>query len=129
VEYSCNDFGLHQVATGLKKHQDAKKYLNRSRNWRNHWDPDQTSLGFSGFLVPRNSSGFIPSDPLTNDGYWGDPFYEASSWAYSWNAVHDMEHVIDLMGGAERTVDRLNTMFIDGASGSSGMIFDPTNEP
>jgi hypothetical protein len=37
--------------------------------------------------------------------------------------------MVDLIGGAERTVDRLNIMFEDGASGSSGMIFDPTNEP
>src|SRR5699024_6522449 len=38
AEYACNDFGLYQVASGLGKEEDAKKYLNRSRNWRNHWN-------------------------------------------------------------------------------------------
>lgn len=129
VEYSCNDFGLYQVATGLGKHEDADKYLNRSQNWRNHWNSNQTSLGFSGFVVPRDNTGFIETDPLTDSGYWGDPYYEASSWAYSWASVHDMGQMIELMGGAQTVLKRLETMFTEGASGSSGIIFDPTNEP
>ncbi|PIG87549.1 glycosyl hydrolase [Aspergillus arachidicola] len=129
VEYSCNDFGLSQVASGLGKGEDADKYLNRSRNWRNHWNSNQTSLGFSGFVVPRDTTGFIETDPLRDSGYWGDPYYEASSWAYSWASVHDMEEMIEMMGGAQTVLKRLDTMFTEGASGSSGIIFDPTNEP
>ncbi|KAJ5152138.1 hypothetical protein N7492_010433, partial [Penicillium capsulatum] len=129
VEYACNDFGLYQVASGLGKSQDAAKYLERSRNWRTHWNSNQTSLGFSGFVVPRNASGFLETDPLKDSGYWGDPYYEASSWAYSWAGVHDMQHLIELMGGVETVVRRLDTMFIEGAGGSSGTIFDATNEP
>lgn len=130
VEYSCNDFGLYQVASGLGKSDDAEKYLNRSRNWRNHFNSGQTSLGFKGFVVPRNSSGFIETDPLNDSGYWSDPYYEASSWAYTWAAVHDMKHMIELMGGRQTVLNRLDTMFTPGADGSdSGMIFDPTNEP
>lgn len=73
VEYSANDFGLYQVAKGLGKDADADKYLNRSRNWRNHWNPNATSLGFSGFLVPRDENGFIEQDPLSCGGcYWAD---------------------------------------------------------
>lgn len=129
VEYSCNDFGLYQVASGLGEDEDADKYLNRSRNWRNHWNSNQTSLGFAGFVVPRDTTGFIETDPLKDSGYWGDPYYEASSWAYSWASVHDMEGMIEMMGGAQTVLKRLDTMFTEGASGSSGIIFDPTNEP
>ncbi|KAJ6119901.1 hypothetical protein N7523_004181 [Penicillium sp. IBT 18751x] len=129
VEYAYNDFGLYQVASGLGKNEDARKYLNRSRNWRNHWNSDQTSLGFSGFVVPRNRSGFIDVDTLNAGGYWTDPYYEASAWAYSFADVHDMKEMIKMMGGNETVLYRLNTMFTEGASGSSGTIFDPTNEP
>lgn len=121
VEYACNDFGLYQVASGMEKEADAQKYLNRSRNWRNHWNSNQTSLGFSGFVVPRDKDGFISIDPKSG-GYWGDPFYEGGSWAYSWNDVHDMKHLIELMGGAETFVNRLDAMFDQG-------LFDSTNEP
>jgi predicted alpha-1,2-mannosidase len=73
VEYAGNDFGLYQVASGLGKEQDAQKYLNRSRNWRNHWNPRQESLGFSGFVAPRYENGSFqePYDPLQCGGcYW-----------------------------------------------------------
>ncbi|KAL3487353.1 glycosyl hydrolase family 92-domain-containing protein [Aspergillus germanicus] len=122
VEYACNDFGLYQVASGLGIDDDAQKYLNRSRNWRNHWNANQTSLGFSGFVVPRDTNGFIATDPLHNSGYWADPYYQANSWAYSLTSVHDMEHIIDLAGGEQTMLERLETIF-------SENIFDPTNEP
>ncbi|KAL4865489.1 hypothetical protein BDV12DRAFT_211057 [Aspergillus spectabilis] len=129
VEYACNDFALYQVASGLEIEKDAEKYLNRSRNWENHWNPDQRSLGFSGFVVPRDTDGFIETDPLHNSGYWADPYYQANSWAYSLTSIHDMEHIIELAGGKQTMLERLDTMFTEGASGSSGIIFDPTNEP
>jgi putative alpha-1,2-mannosidase len=89
---SVNDFALHQVAKGLGNSSDAAKYLNRSHFWRNHWNPNSTSLGFSGFLVPRNVSSFLPQDPLTCGGcYWGDYYYEALPWEYSFNAHHDID--------------------------------------
>lgn len=130
VEYACNDFGLYQVARGLGRDDDADKYLNRSRNWRNHWNDNQTSLGFSGFVVPRDEQqGFIEIDPVVGSGYWADPFYQGSSWAYSWANVHDMEETIERMGGVQTARRRLDTMFTEGASGSSGILFDATNEP
>lgn len=77
IEYSANDFALYQVASGLGETADAARYLNRSRNWRNHWDPEANTLGFHGFVVPRNASGFLEQDPLDCGGcYWGDYYYE-----------------------------------------------------
>jgi putative alpha-1,2-mannosidase len=131
VDYAYNDFGLYQVATGLGKVDDAAKYLNRSRNWRNHWNPDLESIGYSGFIVPRTVSDFISTDPLTDAGYWGDPFYEASSWEYSWGDIHDMAKLVEWMGGADTFFSRLETMFTVGANPNNlgGIIFDSTNEP
>ncbi|KAF3040234.1 hypothetical protein E8E12_000587 [Didymella heteroderae] len=64
VEYSTNDFGLYQVAAGLGKTEDGATYLNRSRNWRNHWNPNAISEGHNGSMVPRSANGsFIPQDP------------------------------------------------------------------
>ncbi|KAE8442713.1 hypothetical protein EG329_002904 [Mollisiaceae sp. DMI_Dod_QoI] len=131
VEYAYNDFGLYQVAKGLGKTEDEAKYLNRSRNWRNHWNPDLKSIGYSGFIVPRDLTSFIATDPLTDSGYWGDPYYEASSWDYSWGDIHDMAKLIEWMGGADTFFSRLETMFTVGANPNSptSIIFDSTNEP
>jgi putative alpha-1,2-mannosidase len=132
VEYAYNDFALYQVATGLEKNEDKNKYLNRSRNWRNHWNPDLKSLGFSGFVAPRSVHGFdVPSTPLKDRGYWGDNYYQGGAWDYSWADVHDIEKIIELMGGEEQAVKRLETMFTVGADPdhANGIIYDDTNEP
>ncbi|RAL63288.1 hypothetical protein DID88_004364 [Monilinia fructigena] len=134
VDYAYNDFSLYQVASGLRKTDDAAKYLERSRNWRNHWNHNLTSIGYSGFVVPRTEAGsstpFVAVDPLNNDGYWGDPFYEGSSWHYSWGDIHDMDTIIQYMGGESTFYKRLDTMFTIGANPSDpgGIIFDGTNE-
>ncbi|QSZ33934.1 hypothetical protein DSL72_005513 [Monilinia vaccinii-corymbosi] len=136
VEYSFNDFSLYQVATGLGKQDDAAKYLNRSQNWINHWNPNAGSLGFNGFLVPRSNAGFIKQDPLSCGGcYWGDAYYEALPWEYSFNMHHDMDTLVALSGGPSIFVDRLNIMFKPGintsgrSKGFNDTIFNPGNEP
>ncbi|KAF2755081.1 glycosyl hydrolase [Pseudovirgaria hyperparasitica] len=135
VEYSVNDFSLYQVATGLGKTADAQKYLDRSRNWRNHWNPDASSNGHSGFMVPRKADGsFVDQDPLSCGGcYWGDAYYQGLPWEYSMNAHHDFAHTTELVGGTLRMVDRLEKMFEEGLSSRagklSGTIFNPANEP
>ncbi|KAJ4412856.1 hypothetical protein N0V82_008707 [Gnomoniopsis sp. IMI 355080] len=133
VEYSVNDFAVYQVASGQGL-GNASVYLERGRNWRNHWNPNVTSLGFSGFVMPRTTSGFnITQDPLSCGGcYWSDYYYEALPWEYSFNAHHDIDKLIALSGGEATFLARLEMMFTPGAypSGSfDEMIFNPGNEP
>ncbi|KAK5126673.1 hypothetical protein LTR85_009607 [Meristemomyces frigidus] len=136
VEYSANDFGLYQVASGLNMTDDASKYLNRSRNWRNHWNPEQTSLNSSGFVVPRYANGSFeyPYDPMQCGGcYWPDPYYEDTPWSYSFNGHHDIYHLISLSGDSDGFVQRLETFFEPGLYSSNSAygstLFNPGNEP
>ena len=137
VEYSANDYALHVVASGLGNPADADKYLNRSRNWRNHYDSSSTALNRTGFVVPRFSNGSfdVNQDPLSCGGcYWDDAYYEGTPWEYTFNAHHDMETLITLSGGAENFVEKLDTMFQPnvkpgGNPAFNKTIFDPGNEP
>lgn len=139
VEYAVNDFSLYQVAKGLGKTADAAKYLDRSAQWRNHWNPAASSLNFTGFLVPRNADGsFVAQDPRYCGGcYWGDAYYEALPWEYSFGAIHDVATQVNLSGGPEIFLNRLNTFFAPGnnpsnSTGTSQFNFtlnNPSNEP
>ncbi|KAI2465099.1 glycoside hydrolase family 92 protein [Annulohypoxylon bovei var. microspora] len=135
IEYAGNDFGLYQVAKGLGKDDDAQKYLNRSRNWRNQWNPDLTALGFSGFVGPIDEDGsFTSQDPLSCGGcYWGDDYYEALPFEYSFNAHHDINKLIDLAGGNDTFLSRLEKFFEGGVSSGNSQfnhtLFNPGNEP
>jgi predicted alpha-1,2-mannosidase len=124
VEYYTNDLGLYQVAADLGRPEEAATYLNRSRNWRNHWNPNATSEGHCGFMVPRSANGsFIPQDPEDCGGcYWGDAYYEDNAWIYSMNAIHDVAELKKRMGGDDRFVDRIDKLF-------ELNIFNTGNEP
>ncbi|KAI0438308.1 glycoside hydrolase family 92 protein [Xylaria telfairii] len=135
IEYAGNDFALHQVAKGLQNDTAAEKYLNRSRNWRNQWNPNLTALNFTGFLGPRSTSGaWLSQDPLSCGGcYWGDNYYQGLPMEYSFNAHHDVSTLIKLSGGRDAFVARLETMFQPGLSSGNAdfghTLFNPGNEP
>ena len=137
VEYSANDYSLHVVANGLGHSADADKYLARSRNWRNHYDSSSTALNSSGFVVPRfaNSSFKAGQDPLSCGGcYWGDDYYEATTWEYTFNPHHDIQELITLSEGAEKWIEKLDMLFQpnmnpNGNPAFNKTIFDPGNEP
>ncbi|KAJ6521933.1 glycoside hydrolase family 92 protein [Mycena vulgaris] len=131
IEYAFEDFAIRQIAQLLGKTDDEAKFAARSLNYRNVWDPSVVSDGFKGFAQKRYSNGkFNFTDPthcspvdntttecsLQSDNTNG--FYESSSWEYSWFAPHDTAHLIELMGGNDTFVKRLNHFFSAGYYGA-----------
>ena len=139
VEYAVNDFSLYQVASGLNQTADIGMYLNRSAQWRNHWNPAVQSLNATGFVVPRSANGsFIEQDPLYCGGcYWGDFYYEALPWEYSFGMIHDVATLVNYSGGPDMFKARLDAFFAPGnnpknSTGTSQFNFtinNPSNEP
>lgn len=92
------------------------------------------ALGFSGFVGPRDAAGFLEQDPLSCGGcYWRDRYYQALPWEYSFNAHHDIAHLVGLCGGDARFVERLETTFRPGVFAGNApfghTLFNPGNEP
>ncbi|KAJ7105408.1 glycoside hydrolase family 92 protein [Mycena crocata] len=131
LEYAFEDFAIRQIAQILGKTEDEATFAERSLNYRNVWDSSVTSDGFEGFAQKRYSNGkFNFTDPkhcspvdetttecsLQSDNTNG--FYESSSWEYSWFAPHDTAHLIELMGGNETFVKRLDHFFSAGYYGA-----------
>jgi predicted alpha-1,2-mannosidase len=108
-EFAYNDFCIAQVAKGLGLQNDYEKYLKRSNNWQNLWDSSRTDKSYKGFIGIRDSSGkFIDFDPAKIYGSWRYPFYEGSSWTYSYFAPHGFDNLIALMGGKTQFATRLD---------------------
>ena len=122
VEYSYDDFGIAEVACGLHRDKEAKLFATRSSNWQNLWDKDLANDGFTGFLRPRNPDGTWAAPNTLVRGTWPDFFYEGDLWTYSLYAPHDVRKLIELSGGKENFVRRLDTLFLR-------QHFDVTNEP
>ena len=103
--FAYNDWCASQVAAGLGKTEEAKRLLERSRNWRNVWDASLTDSGFSGFIRARNADGTFQKTEASK-GYNTD-FYEGTCWQYSYGVPHDVPGLIEAMGGRQRFTERL----------------------
>ncbi|TCC88744.1 glycoside hydrolase family 92 protein [Pedobacter frigiditerrae] len=112
LEYSYNDYCTALVAKGLGKQDDYANYLARSKQWINLWNKDAESDGYKGFIMPKALNGdFIPVDLKAYPGSWKNYFYEASSWNYSWFMPHQFKELVELNGGKDVFVKKLNYGF------------------
>ncbi len=103
LEYATADFSISQMATALGKTADAAKYARQAQNYRKLYDPE------SGWIRGRNKDGSweAPFNPYK----WGDAFTEGNAVHYSWAIMQDVQGLIDLMGGRQKFVDRLDSVF------------------
>ena len=115
VEYALNDFALAQVARG-EAPGDVEKYMNRSSFWQNIWAHNftetETGQNFTGFLAPKLADGtFNLTDynpALCGECEWKAISYEATPFEYSFTIPHDMQTLIQYMGGADNFERRLD---------------------
>ncbi len=110
VEYSYNDFCVSLLAKGLRKDPDAKRFLERSRQWAQLWNNDLVVDGFQGFLNPRSADGaWLAFDPQKYSR--GEYFYEGTTWVYSMYVPHEMAALVEKCGGKETFQKRLDYGF------------------
>ncbi|QRV87315.1 glycoside hydrolase family 92 protein [Ceratobasidium sp. AG-Ba] len=135
VEYAFGDFCISQVAKALNKTDDAAKYSKRATNYANSWDDSVSIAGHHGFIQNRYQNGTFNftdprhcsiHDPLESTCYLNaintDGFYESSPIVYSQYIPHDNAKLIELQGGKEAFVKRLDWIFDQG-------YFEVSNEP
>jgi predicted alpha-1,2-mannosidase len=104
LEYAYDDWCIYQMGKKLNRPaEEIELYKNRSRNYRNVFDAE-TKL-----MRGKNADGTFQS-PF-NPFKWGDAFTEGNSWHYSWSVFHDVQGLIDLMGGKGIFVSMLDSVF------------------
>ncbi|QJW89983.1 glycoside hydrolase family 92 protein [Spirosoma taeanense] len=104
LEYAYDDFAIYQLAKALKRPQaEIDLFAKRCQNYRNLFDPK------TGLMRGRNKDGSFQS-PF-NPFKWGDAFTEGNSWHYTWSVFHDVQGLMDLMGGSKKFVAKLDSVF------------------
>ena len=104
LEYAYDDFAIYKLGKALgKPESEIGIYKKRSMNYKNLFDP---SLGL---MRGKNQDGSweTPFNPFK----WGDAFTEGNSWHYTWGVFHDIQGLIDLMGGKKHFVAKLDSVF------------------
>jgi predicted alpha-1,2-mannosidase len=104
LEYAYDDFAIYQLAKALKRpKKEIDLFAKRCQNYRNLFDP------VTGLMRGKNQNGKfqLPFNPFK----WGDAFTEGNSWHYTWSVFHDVQGLMDLMGGKKKFVAKLDSVF------------------
>ena len=103
LEYAYADFCIARMAEKMGKKNIADKYYQQSLRYKNVFD-DQT-----GWMRGKNADGSFqtPFNPLK----WGDAFTEGNSLHYTWSVFHDINGLINLMGGKEKFEKKIDEVF------------------
>jgi len=135
---SYDFWALSELAKELNKIEEYKEYSLKAENYKKLWNDNHR------MFIPKDADGnWLDINPKLDGGRGYRNYYdENNGWTYAWDVKHDINGLIDLLGGkkaAEERLDQLfrenlgirkNDFYIDG-SNSTGMVgqFSMGNEP
>ncbi len=105
MEYAFDDWTIARMAGAMKQTKEAETFTRRAASWRNNFNIKD------GFVEPRLANGEfrVPFDPARAGA--GSGFTEGNAWQYSWYQPHDVQGLIDLLGGKPQLIAKLDAMF------------------
>ena len=105
LEYAYNDWCIYQMGKKLgRPESEIAIYKQRALNYKNVYDPTHKLM--RGKNKDRQFQS--PFSPFK----WGDAFTEGNSWHYTWSVFHDIQGLVNLMGGKEKFVNMLDSVFV-----------------
>ena len=106
LEYAYNDWCIAQMAKELGKTEDYIRFTERSKRYMQYFDKE------TGFMRGKNHDGKWrePFDPRNSQHKDAD-YTEGNAFQWSWFTPHDVEGLINLVGGKEMFIEKLDTLF------------------
>jgi predicted alpha-1,2-mannosidase len=108
LEHSFDDWCLAQLAKSLGKNSDYEYFQKRSQNFRNLFNPA------TGFFQPKDKDGkwIEPFSPQLSASYGARMYYtENNAWTWNYSVQQDIPGLIDLLGGKEKFIARVDSVF------------------
>lgn len=103
--YAYSDFCIAQLAKMLGYEEDYSYFYERSKNYLNLYNPK------SEFFHPKRTDGTW-AEPFDPTKPYGQRFYrEGTAWTYLWFVPHDVQGLINSVGGNEKFVKKLDQFF------------------
>ena len=104
LEYAYNDWCIAQIAKKVGNKTIQNEYLARSEYYKNVYDPS------IGFMRPKLANGKFREnfDPMDT---FGQGFIEGNAWNYGLYVPHNIENMIQMMGGKDKFSKQLDQLF------------------
>lgn len=101
--HSYDDWAISRLAKELGKETISEKYAPKANNYKNLWHAE------SGFFLPKDKNGdWININPM----FEGNNYYnENNGYSYLWYVQHDINGLVNLMGGKDGFEKRLDGFF------------------
>ncbi len=111
MEYAVDDWGVAAMAKKMGKQEDAELYARRAMYYKQYFDSEIK------FIRPKMDDGTwrTPYDPANSIHMVGD-FTEGNGWQYTFFAPHDVYGLIELFGGDEEFITKLDAFFVNNDS-------------
>ncbi|HEX6180282.1 MAG TPA: GH92 family glycosyl hydrolase, partial [Chitinophagaceae bacterium] len=133
LEYAIADWGIAQMARKMGKVADHEYFRDRAKNYTYYLDPS-TRFMRGRIAETKWRTPFSPFEAK----HMKDDFSEGNSWQYTWLVPHDVEGLMELLGGEEAFIKKLDSLFVirgsmgkDASADITGLIgqYAHGNEP
>ena len=94
---------LALLAQKMGKKDIADEFYKRSQNYKNVYNPA------TSFMQPRDDKGVFIKDFKADD--YTPHICESNGWQYFWSVQHDVDGLVNLVGGKNRFAEKLDSMF------------------
>lgn len=107
MEFAIGDWSVAQVAKSRGEMEDYKYFNERSKSYKKYFDPK------TGFVRGLSSKGEYrePLNPFSSVHRVND-YCEGNAWQYTWLVPHDIEGLVDVFGGKEPFIQKLDSLFV-----------------
>lgn len=106
LEYAFDDWAIARLAKHLGEEQDYQYFSQRAQAYKTLFDEK------TGFMRGKDQQGnWVEPFSPTHVEHRITDYTEANAWQYTWFVPHDVPGLIELFGGSENFVDKLDELF------------------
>lgn len=106
LEYAYNDWCISQLAAALGDTATQQRYATFGQSYRHYFDPSVR------FMRGKDLQGNwrTPFNPRSSN-HREDDYCEGTAWQWTWFVPHDVDGLVELMGGTDAFVGKLDSLF------------------
>ena len=106
LEYAYDDYCISVLAEAVGDYKNYQKYTRLAKAYALYFDP---SVRFMRG-VDSDGNWRTPFNPKASN-HRNDDYCEGNAWQWTWFVPHDVEGLVELMGGEDAFVGKLDSLF------------------